>query len=222
MKLEELTPDLNISLIATINGEQLTFETKILEVYPKKKMVLAQPVMRNEKVVSFHVKNLMLSMIVNFEGAQPVMFKNITAGLVKKQDGELVYSLTTPLEGKAINRRGSYRCFVGSNIQLQLGLNHKTCDAVLRDVSSTGFAIVCDGDVELKENQVVHLVFQDRIEELAKNFNFQLYGIIVRIEELERGRMLYGCRLNTQVPGLDNYISIKQRIQLRNSSGNNL
>lgn len=69
----------------------------------------------------------------------------------------------------------------------------------------------------MHEGQVIHTVLNDRIDEIAKNYTFQLYGLIVRKVELENGRVIYGCKLNNPVPGLENYIMIKERIRIRDS-----
>lgn len=196
----------------------MNFDTKILEVYPQKKMVLAEPIYRNDKVVTFSVKNLLIDLWVQPEKAQPVLFKNITVALVRKPDNTVCYSISSRLEGKNINRRNGYRCFIGTAVTIQVGVNHSTSQAILRNLSISGFSVVTGPDVQLSENQVIHTVYQDRIEEVSKNYSFQLYGLIVRKEELENGQILYGCRLNNAVLGLSNYLNLKQRLELKRNS----
>jgi hypothetical protein len=67
----------------------------------------------------------------------------------------------------------------------------------------------------LEVNQTVHAVLNDHMDETAENFNFHLYGLVARIQELENGLFLYGCRLNNPVPGLEQYIIKKERAVLR-------
>lgn len=222
MKIEELTAGQTVTLMLNMQGSTMNFDTKIQEVYPQKKMVLAEPIYRNDKVVTFNVKNLLIDLWVQPENAQPVLFKNITVALVKKPDNSLCYNIMSRMDGKSINRRNGYRCFIGTPITIQVGANHSTSQAILRNISISGFSIVTGSDVDLKENQVVHTVFQDRIEEVSKNYSFQLYGIIVRKEELQNGQVLYGCKLNNSVMGLSGYLSIKQRLELKRNSGNDM
>ena len=122
------------------------------------------------------------------------------------------------MDGKNINRRNGYRCFIGTAVTIQVGVNHSTSQAILRNLSISGFSVVTGSDVQLSENQVIHTVYQDRIEEVSKNYSFQLYGLIVRKEELENGQILYGCRLNNAVLGLSNYLNLKQRLELKRNS----
>ena len=49
-----------------------------------------------------------------------------------------------------------------------------------------------------------------------------MYGLLTRTQELENGKILYGCRLNNPVPGLEAYIMKKERLRLKKSNGGNL
>ena len=219
MRIEEITAGQSVTLMATLNGEQLSFKTNVTDVFPKKKLFLADPVYRDDKVVTFRTKDLVVDLLVTRGDEQPILFKAISVTLMKKSDGSLCYNLSAPAEGKPINRRQNFRCYIGKAITMQCGLDRGTCDAVLKDVSVSGFAVVAAPNVNLEKNQVIHVLLEDFLEETKENYTFHLYGLVVRKEEISKGRFLYGCRLNNTVPGLDNYIMIKQRIQLRNSNG---
>ena len=88
-------------------------------------------------------------------------------------------------------------------------------DVIIKDISYNGFAVVSREDLELDVNQTVHAVLNDYLEETAENFNFHLYGLVARVQELENGLFLYGCRLSNPVPGLEQYIVKKERAVLR-------
>ena len=53
-------------------------------------------------------------------------------------------------------------------------------------------------------------------------YSFHLYGLIARIQELDNGKVLYGCKLTGPVPGLDKYIMEKERLRLKSTNGGNL
>lgn len=219
MKIEELTAEQPVTLLANLNGEQLTFATKIQEVYPKKRLVIAAPIYQADKVISFRAKNLIVDLLVNMDDVQPLFFKNVTVTLMKKTDGSLCYRLETIAEGKSFNRRQNFRCFIGTAITMQCGINRSTCGAILRDISISGFAVVCNRNTTLEANRIIHILYEDYLEETNQKFLFHLYGIIVRTQELENGRILYGCRLNNQVMGLDAYIMTKERLRLKKNNG---
>ncbi len=215
MRIEELTPGQSITLVANVNGEELSFDTKIQEVYLKKKLVLAEPVDRNAKVITFRNANISLDLLVNMGDEQPIVFKNISITLIKKADDSICYSLSAGTEGKSFNRRQNFRCFIGNTVTMKYGTKNLSCEAILRDVSITGFAVVCTDTVVLEENQVIHVHLKDHIVATDEYFQFHLYGIIVRKQEMPNGRVLYGCRLNSRVMGLENYIMKKERLRIR-------
>lgn len=219
MFLSELPLGHPITLIATIGNDKIEFETTVQETYPQKHLILAEPIIKNEKVVTFHAKKLIINILTTPPDSAPLLFKNVTVNLMRKPDDTLCYSITCLTEGKMNNRRESFRCYVGINSSMQCGGNRAAHDAVIKDVSANGFSVTCNADVEFKEGQVIHVLLKDYLEELAENFSFHLYGIIVRKQELENEKLIYGCRLNNKVIGLETYIAKKERLRLKKTHG---
>lgn len=219
MLIEELSSGQTVKLQAKIGEEIVEFETTVQEALPKKHMILTEVVRKNDKAVSFRGKGLIVDLHVSPPDSAPLVFKNVQINLLKKQDDSLCYSITTITEAKVLNRRQAFRCYVGVATTVQCGTNRAAFDAVIKDVSSIGFAITTSSDNEFHENQVLHTVLNDYLEEIAENFSFQLYGIIVRCQDLENGQCVYGCRLNQKVPGLETYLMKKERLRLRKTNG---
>ncbi len=219
MRIEDLTADLPITFLVTIDKEFISFETKVQNVYPRKHLVLADAIYYNGKIVSFHGANIQVDVLVQKPAEKPQLFKDVTVTTMRKPDGSLCYNLATDAESKPYNRRQHFRCYVGLPSIVQFGSNKSAQDAIIRDVSLSGFSVTCPKDVELQEHQIVHALFNDYIDELDEKFSLHLYGLIVRSYELENGNIVYGCRLNSRVSGLDNYIAKKERIRLRKTNG---
>lgn len=222
MRIEELSPGLSLTFLVTVNTEPLSFQSKVQEVHPKKHIVLADAILHNDKIVSFRGKNVIVHVLVTFPDEKPQLFQHVKVTTLKREDGSFCYNLSTVAESKPYNRREYFRCFIGVPAVTQFGPNHSARDAVLRDVSVSGFAVTCSEDMEVSINQLIHVHLQDYIDELEEEFTFNLYGLIVRTQELENGKFIYGCRLNRPVFGLNNYIMKKERIRLRNCNGGNL
>lgn len=206
MQIDDLTAGLSLSFLINLNTEQLQFESKILEVYPRKHTLLAQGVFTDDKIISFRGKGLIVDLIVTLPEDKPQLFKNVTTNVVKLSDGTLCYTVSSIAGSKTYNRRQSYRCYIGIETAVQCGLNRAAHDAIIKDISYNGFSVVSKEDLKLEVNQTVHAVLNDHMDETAENFNFHLYGLVARIQELENGLFLYGCRLNNPVPGLEQYI----------------
>ncbi len=222
MRIGDLQPEQNISLLVNVNGTSLTFESKVQENYPRKNMIIADPVIREGKPVSFRGKNIIVNLLASFQDEKPLLFKNVSSKLLKKSNGEFCYCFTTIAEGVIYNRRENFRCYVGIGSSVQRGINSAAHTALIRDVSYTGFAVVCDADFSAECGQLLHTVLNDQPKENGTVYSFHLYGLIARIQELDNGKVLYGCKLTGPVPGLDKYIMEKERLRLKSTNGGNL
>ena len=203
MQIDDLTAGLSLSFIIHLNNEELQFESRILEVYSRRHTLLAEGVFTDDKIISFRGKGLLVDLLVTLPDDKPQLFKNVTTNVVKRADGTLCYNVFSIAGSKTYNRRQSYRCYIGIETAIQCGLNRSAHDVIIKDISYNGFAVVSREDLELGVNQTVHAVLNDHLEETAENFNFHLYGLVARVQELENGLFLYGCRLSNPVPGLE-------------------
>lgn len=219
MYIYELTKGQSITIVANTPGQRLEFATTIDEVYPKKKIILAAPVYVNEKLLTFRGNQLILDILVSNDESAPQLFKNVEIKLIKKPDNTVAYSLHTIVEGKVYNRRESFRCSIGLATTVQCGMHRVPYDAVIRDISATGFSFVLPNSAKVDPNCVVHMLVNDYIEETAERYNFNLYGLIVRSFPLDAHRTVYGCRLNNTIHGLDKYLMTKERIRMRHAHG---
>ena len=223
MFIDELTEGQQITISAKVGTEVMKFETAIRGTISKRHIVLADPVLVDDKVVGFGGSAVTVNIECALPDSPPLIFQDVRIILTKtKEDGNL-YAISSQNEGKSQNRRNNFRLFVGKRIVVQCGQNHSTYDAVLHDVSNSGFSFIVnkigankDKFVDFHENMLVHTVFSDRIEETFTNYDFNMTGIIVRVVEMEEnGSILYGCMLNNKVPGLDSYIATKERLRIK-------
>lgn len=221
MRIEELKPGQELTLFVSVHNNSLVFTSKVQEINPRRHMVFADAVFQNGKPISFRGKGVILNVLAATGDEKPHLFKNVSNTLLRRSDGTLCYSLTTIAESVAYNRRQNFRCYVGIETFIQAGTNRAAHEAIIRDVSSNGFAVVCDSNVDFPAGSLVHVVLNDQIDGFGEKYVFHLYGLIARIQELENGRTVYGCRLNNHVAGLDSYLMKKERNRLKkNSYGN--
>ncbi len=221
MRLEEVTAGSNVSFYVKIGDQQMTFESTILDVNPKKHLVLAEAILRDGKVLAFKGNAISVDLVVAVTDGKPFYFENINVEPLRLPDNTFVYNLTCTKEGLPYNRRGSYRCFIGNPVFLRNSREMKEYAVILRDVSVTGFSVTCDATTELNlsPSQMVHVLLEDHLEEIDQSFTFHLYGLMVRKQELENGKILYGFKLNAPVIGLENYLTQKERIQIKKTRG---
>lgn len=220
MYMEELTRGTPITFIVRIKGRQFNFDTQISDVIEKKNMVLADVIYSNDKVVTFNGDDVEINILVMPQDDKPQMFQDVKVTAIRKSDNTLGYRLETTSVGKPYNRRGAYRCFVGIPSFLHNSINNSSEDIVIKDVSITGFAITCGPEIELDNNNIIHVVLTDYVKECNEKYSFNMCGVVVRKQELENGKVIYGCRLNDEVNGLDKYIATKDRVSIQKNGVN--
>ncbi len=219
MRIDELSPGLSVTFFVRMGNEELTLESTIQDVIPQKRLALVDVIHQDDKVITFRGQNIVVDALITFENFKPQIFKNISIALMRKSDNSLCYAFTCATESKDYNRRENFRCFVDIPTTMRSEAGGAVHDITIRDVSISGFSIILDEDLNLEMGQQIHVLLTDYIKEVAENFSFHMFGIVVRRQELENGRVLYGCQLRNPVAGLDGYIMKKERVRLKRSNG---
>lgn len=216
MRIEELNPSQSITFFVIAGDQKLEFPSTVLETYPRKRMIIAEPILKNNKIVSFSGEGVQVHLIANFTDQRPHIFQNIKILTSKNSDDSFCYVITCASESKEYNRRGAFRCFVGLSTMVRVSSEKDALEAIIKDVSVTGFAFTLSAlDDELPVGATVHMVLNDFIEETGKNYSYQLMGNIVRSYSLESGKKVYGCQMTNRVIGLDRYLNEKERIRIQ-------
>lgn len=220
MRLSDLSIDQAITIFVMIGEQKMEFPSRIEQTNPRKKLAFLAPIMKEGKILNFNGKGILTSVLVALPDAKPIIFRNVTLNTMKKDDGTFCYGVQCIDEGVEINRRGAFRCSIGVRSIMRIGLDKTTYDIIIRDVSLTGFSFVfCSFEQQTEVGKSIHLVLNDYLEETAENFSFQMYGHVVRTEEIENGKTIYGCKLAEKVRGLDTYIAKKERERMHNQRG---
>lgn len=220
MKLSDFSIDQALTIIVMIGEQKMEFPSSIQATNQRKKLAFLAPIMKDGRILNFNGKGILTSVLIQPSDSKPIIFRNITLNTMKKDDGTFCYGVQCIDEGIEINRRGAFRCSIGVRSIMRIGLDKTTYDIIIRDVSLTGFSFVfCNFDDSTEVGKGVHLVLNDYLDEICENFSFQLYGNVVRVEEVENGKTIYGCKLSEKVRGLDMYIAKKERARMHNQRG---
>jgi len=215
MRIEELTVDQQVTIMAVIGSTQVEFLVAVEEVNVRKKVIFTTPIFREEKVVSFKNEGISTHLIVTLENKKPIVFRNVSIITMKKPDDTYCYAITSMSESAELNRRGSYRCFLGIDTLCRVAGTKTAYNITLTDISSTGFGFVCHQPVKLDMGTVVLIALNDFITETNEHYSFNLRGKIVRSAETENGRQVYGCTLDGKYVGLEPYIAKKERSNIQ-------
>ena len=207
MKILDLELGSKIIIEISVRTEKLEFETTIAEQI--KGATIIAPIRIEGKFLNLQAKGVKIS-ILYYDGEKPPVMWEYVPLPSYVHNGETCYRCTCGLPGKVVNRRNTYRLYVGADGIAQVGANHKGINVLVKDISEGGFSFVYNEKLSTQAGDPVRLVFNDNKKELR----FNLQGRIVRIVELDETKVLYGCRLIIKNTSLSKYIADKQREQL--------
>lgn len=218
MRIEELEIGQNVTLQVMIGAEQLEFPISVMESAPKKHGIFTSAIMKDDKVLSFKAPGIFTHLIVSFTETKPHIFDNVEIQTLKSNDGSYCYFISTNDPSKEFNRRGAFRCYLGLPGTVQVGVGTTGIDTTIKDISTTGFSFVLPASAkEIQRGSIAHVVLSDYMKETGDSFKFPLTGITVRSYKMDNGNVVYGCKLNAKVMGLDKYITMKERLRLNKS-----
>ena len=212
MFLHELDVESKVTILVRIGSQTLAFDTVIEE--PSDEGILTEPIYRNEKLVGFKTKGLIITLhICNASDQKVYEYTNVEILNVKTKDGKIHHKITCKNPGKQINRRTAVRVWLGIEGVAQLGINRTAYNVIIKDISVSGISFILHKNMNLDPGTMVHVTFHDT----EARVKFSLSAIVVRVAEMEDGRVLYGCRLNQESPAISKYVTDKQREKLKAS-----
>lgn len=212
MLLEELDVGSKITILVGIGSQTLSFDSILEE--PSDNGVLTTPVYRNDKLVGFRTKGLVIRLqITNASDQKVYEFTNVEILNVKTQDEQIHHKMICKTPGKQINRRTAVRVWLGKEGIAQIGTNRVAYEVVVKDISVSGISFIFHKDLNVEPGTIAHITFNDT----EARTKFSLSAIIVRTAELDEGKILYGCRLNQESPAIAKYVNDKQREKLKGS-----
>lgn len=203
MEIYELTPEFKMSITIANDRTNISLNSNI--VYVESDKLYVEPFVYGGAVLNFDSTNVAISMIAYEEEKSPYLWQLVHIGR-EVRNNTLYHVITSNVSGVKINRRENFRLFLGFEATLTM-MDGKPIDVIVRDISSSGFAIFVDLDKPLNvhKNDLVQLSFFD------KDFGeeFVLKGRIVRMDKTDK-YLLYGCRQIAENKAINKYIANKQ------------
>lgn len=199
MLVSEIESNKSVTIEVIQQSNKITFESKSVEVLDN--ALLIESIKHNNQVVNMKGDNISISVTVNIEPL-PVKFCDVDIDTVLYHD-EVFHLVKSQFPGKQVNRRENYRVYIGIDGCAQIDGQDVNQDVIVKDVSIGGFALITDVDIDV-EGATVHLYYMDDGTKIVLN------GQIVRKEQMDENRYLYGCELLNVPNGLGKYLNDKQ------------
>lgn len=166
------------------------------------------PITYHGQIINFNRTDVMINILYTRDNEKPIQWCGCLVKTVLYK-GKKYHMISCSKIGLEVNRRGSYRLYVGiSGIATVDGFEGKMHVGV-KDISATGFSFVAPKENLTKEGADVRLTF----EVVKEDLRFDLSGRLVRKVDMDNGQIQYGCRMYVANKAVDNYIAKRQREQ---------
>lgn len=214
MQLRELTKGEVVKIRVVLKQGESSFENyysaPILytaeELGVTRDAIFIEPITHGDKVLNLSIKGINIDLSYTTKDGMFMEWRGCCITKISYKD-QILHAVVATVPGQKVNRRGSYRVSIGEPGIAVVAPYKKGIDVMVKDISVKGFSFVVKGDTDYALNSVVHLNFKDE----KANVMFSLTGKIVRQQEVENDRIVYGCYVEEDIPAIHRYIASKQR-----------
>lgn len=201
MKLNEIPRRSEVVVTVKDSSTTLDFRTHVRDIIGENGIWV--DIIKDSKGRSINFTGMPVSLSYARGSAQPIVWSMVTVKLLKV-GGELKQAIVTSVDGEALNRRRVYRQKINLPGKVDYGIDQE--EVQVKDVSSTGFSFVSDGRGKKHGTSIlIVLTYADG------ETNITLNGKIVRVQELDGGKICYGCKFMGRTDLLNKYIRRKKR-----------
>ena len=208
MKLYEIGENEHIQIIA--RNEDMSWEYTAQIVMNQKNILFIEPIMHNGMTVNFQIGQVQTDVVHTGEEGKPLVWEKC---LIKSvvYGGEKYHVIYSDKDGKKLNRRETFRQYVGTTGTLRIDSTRAMKSVTIKDVSETGIGFVSD-DMSLHMEDIgeFHLSFFDK----DLGLSIKLDGTVVREVDVEESRRVFGATVRECNVDLIEYVAMKQKREI--------
>ena len=139
MYINELEVGTKLSVELNLDGKiPATLYSEVVNTISSKRAILIQRLIKDDKIVTFDTDGLKITTTVIVDN-KPYMWRNCHIQYLKLKD-KSYHAIICKENGVQLNRRSHFR--VGVNEYCYVNYGKATIDALLLDISFTGFAFI--------------------------------------------------------------------------------
>lgn len=205
MKLYEIEVGEPIQITVKVGDNKLEHMT-IIELC-KGGVIFVEPIRYEGKLINFSGDQVHVSVTYILNGEKPMIWGGCVIQYVETKTVKY-HALICKKDGVPWNRRGAYRQYMGVPATLMIDRTRERKDIILKNISTTGLSFVVHStDITLEDIGDFHLEFEDSDNHL----NIDISGKVVREEEVDEDRKVFGAALRKANIELNSYILLKQK-----------
>lgn len=205
--------DLDTTVAAVTDPEDITKVEGDAERKSKAKYVLLDPIRQEDKLINFVSDYVFSHLIVIVEGNKPMIWRNITIANFRLPHYGSVHLVLTQKEGQSYNRRQSYRLPLDCDGVLRIRTAEKedVFNVFVKDLSEIGLGFIVKGDKGLKRGSGCIIEFSTG----GSEGTLRLDVVVIRVQEMDNDRFLMGCRLRQRSSLVARFINEKQKERMK-------
>lgn len=207
MLLKEVSVGTDIIVQAIVKDKSREFTTRIIGV--EGDVVKLAPIVEYDLFVNFNCDNVEVTLFVQVD-EKTLYFNDIRLRTGRDVNNNKFYFVSGKKESEIVNRRQTPRYLVNKTCSFTLGEHRKVVDAVMQDVSITGFSILTDEEVEVGAKVRAAFTIDSSRNQMI------LDAYVKNVREVGRGiRRIYGCELLREHNGFSKFVMQRQREKIR-------
>lgn len=201
MKLNQIPRHSEVVLTVKDASTTLEFRTRVKDVIGENGIWV--DIIKDRKGRSVSFTGIPVSLSYSNNGNRPIVWNLVTIKLLKV-NGELRQAIVTSVEGEEINRRSVYRQKINLPGTVDYGEDKE--DVIIKDVGANGFSFISDGRGKRHGTSIMIVCsYADGEAQITLN------GKIVRVQDMDGGKICYGCKFMGRTDLLTKYIRRKKR-----------
>jgi c-di-GMP-binding flagellar brake protein YcgR len=200
LRIDEIVKGGSIEIEVLYSGKIMNFKSEVA--FVKNNSILINSIKVNDQTIGFSDK-YQINFLYKQDG-RLFLWDKVTVKLVKYTGG-IYHMIELSGEGRAYNRRDSYRIYIGEDMPLYVNTasGPTALSVLVKDISESGVGFITKEEIDL--DRTIRLKLKDGSTVIS------LSGVIVRKEFLENlNSNLYGCKFNEKNSKLGKYIAKRQ------------
>lgn len=206
MKLYEIKDGEYITITAKNSETDASLEYMAPILFCKQEILFIEPIRSNHTIINFEVPDIQIQITYVSSDGMPLEWRGCTIKqfVYEEKVYQIIYCAN---EGKHINRRKTYRQYLGYIGTLRIQKDYEKVGVTVKDISVTGISFVSVKELSMED------IGRFRLEYTDEEFGLlvQVTGEPIRMEQLADTRFIYGCRLIETNMNVGKYIARKQK-----------
>lgn len=209
LRLAEFEKGTEITICSKKEHSHYEYNTEIIRTQKSQGLVIAEVVIAKGREVHYLDINTEHMVTVN-AGSKVYVYRDVTVVNIKtlEQSYKFAICIRSMADVQPVNRRNFFRVYLGVDGVLQAGINNRSAEVVVKDISANGLGVICTKKLQFPIGMNVLVTF---VDELTSE-KYEIECVIVRCVQNDSDSVIYGCQLPEINDAMQKIVALKQRL----------